>query len=41
MRGGVGEVEGPEFKCMLPDSKSVESERDMEEFEKNVHGEQM
>ena len=38
MRGGVGEVEGPGFKCMSPDSKRMESESDMEGFENNVHG---
>ena len=34
----MGEGEGPGFKCMSPDSKSVDSGRDMDGFEKNVHG---
>ena len=33
--------EGPGFKCMSPDTKSVENGRDIEGFEKNVHGGQM
>ena len=35
------EGEGPGFKCMSPDSKSVESGSDMAGFEKNNHREQM
>ena len=37
----MGEVDGPWFKGMLPDSKSVKSGRDMDGFEKIVHREQM
>ena len=33
----MGELEGPGFKCMSPNSRRVSSGRDTEEFEKNFH----
>ena len=37
----MGEGQRPGFKCMSPDSKSVEIGRDMEGFEKNIRGGEM